>query len=89
VSTAAGMRIERLALRVAGLDEGAARVLARMVAKGLAPGIPGAAGLPGGNSIGMLRVEVRPTAAEAADADLLARRIVAEIRRTLAGEAGR
>jgi len=88
VSTAAGVRIERLALRVAGLDEGAARVLARMVAQGLAPGTPGAAGLAG-SSIGVLRVEVRPTTAEAADADLLARRIVAEIRRALAGEAGR
>ena len=31
------VHIDRLALRVAGLDEGAARTLARLVAEGLAP----------------------------------------------------
>jgi hypothetical protein len=39
------VHIDRLALRVSGLDEGAARALARLVADKLAPGLtPGPAG---------------------------------------------
>ncbi len=74
------VRVGRLALRVAGLDEDAARALARLVAEGLAPGLLRPAGIAGLDS---LRVEVR---AEAGDdtPDLLARRIVGEIGRVLA-----
>jgi hypothetical protein len=75
------VRIGRLALRVAGLDEDAARVLARLVAERLTPGLlqpPGQAGLDS------LRVEVYAGAAEQGNPDLLAQRIVDEIGRVLA-----
>jgi hypothetical protein len=78
---AGDMHIERLALRVAGLDEDAASTLARLVAEGLAPGLMRPAGLAG---IGSLQVEVRAEAAENGKPDLLARRIVDEIGRVLA-----
>ena len=39
------VHIDRLALRVAGLDEDAARALARLVAEGLTPGMLRPAGL--------------------------------------------
>ena len=74
------VRVGRLALRVAGLDEDAARALARLVAEGLAPGLLRPAGIAGLDS---LRVEVQ---AEAEDdtPELLARRIIGEIGRVLA-----
>ena len=69
--------IDRLALRVSGLDEQAARVLARLVAEGLAPGLlrssPGA-------GLDHLELEVPATPA---DPDLMAQRIVAAIERGL------
>jgi hypothetical protein len=78
---AAGIRLDRLALRAAGLDEDAARLLARLVAEGLTPGLLRPAGLAG---VGSLHVEVQATAAEQEKPDLLARRIIDEIGRVLA-----
>ena len=75
------IRIDRLALRAAGLDEGAVRSLARLVAEGLTPGLLRPAGLAG---VGSLRVEVQASAAEQDNPDLLARRIIDEIGRVLA-----
>ena len=74
------IRIDRLALRVAGLDEDGARALARLVAQGLASGVLRATGAAGLDS---LRVEVRGDP-ENDTPDLLARRIVDEIGRVLA-----
>jgi hypothetical protein len=75
------IRIDRLALRVSGLDEGAARELARLVAEGLAPGMLKSAGEAGLDS---LQVHVPGDASGQASPDLLARRIVAGIGRELA-----
>jgi hypothetical protein len=75
------VRIDRLALRVAGLDEDAARQLARLVARGLAAGtfLPAGAG-----TLDSLAVQVQAGADGQASPDLLARRIVGEIGRVLA-----
>jgi hypothetical protein len=78
---AGDVQIGRLALRAAGLDEGAARLLARLVAEGLTPGLLRPAGLAGLDS---LRLEVRASAADQRRPDLLARRIIDEIGRVLA-----
>jgi hypothetical protein len=78
---AGDVHIDRLALRVAGLDEEAAHALARLVAEGLAPGVLRPAGLAGLDS---LRVELTASAADRGRPDLLARRIVDEIGRVLA-----
>ena len=78
---AGDVRLGRLALRAAGLDEDAARLLGRLVAEGLAPGLLRAAGLAGLDS---LHVEVQASAADQGEPDLLARRIVDEIGRALA-----
>ena len=75
------VRIGRLALRVADLDEDAARVLARLVAERLTPGLLRSPGLAGLDS---LHVEVQAGAAEQGDPDLLAQCIVDEIGRVLA-----
>ena len=75
------VRIGRLALRVAGLDEDAARVLARLVAVRLTPGLLRPPGLAGFDS---LQVEAQAAAAEQTDPDLMAQRIVDEIGRVLA-----
>ncbi len=86
VDTAAGahaagdVHIDRLVLRVAGLDEDAARALARLVAEGLAPGMFRSAGIVGLDS---LRLEVTAAAGQGGP-DLLAQRIVDEIGRVLA-----
>ena len=80
-ASAGDVRIDRLALRAAGLDEDAARLLARLVAEGLTPGMLRPAGLAG---IDSLRGEVRADAAEQGNPDLLARRIIGEIGRVLA-----
>jgi hypothetical protein len=77
---AGDVHIDRLVLRVAGLDEDAARALARLVAEGLAPGMFRSAGIAGLDS---LRLEVT-AAADQGGPDLLARRIVDEIGRVLA-----
>ena len=81
----AEIRIDRLALRVAGLDEDAARSLARLVAEGLAAGLHRTAASAG---LGGLRVEVTADATAQATPDLLASRVVAAIGRALAGDAG-
>jgi hypothetical protein len=78
---AGDVRINRLALRAAGLDEDAARLLARLVAEGLTPGLLRPAGLAG---VGSLRVEVHAGGTDQGKPDLLARRIVDEIGRVLA-----
>ena len=78
---AGDVHIDRLALRVAGLDEDAARALARLVAEGLAPGVLRPAGLAGLDS---LQVELTASAADQGRPDRLARRIVDEIGRVLA-----
>jgi len=77
---AGGVRIDRLALRAAGVDEGASRLLARLVAEGVTPGLLRPAGLAGLDS---LRVEVQATAADQGKPEFLARRIVDEIGRVL------
>lgn len=77
----ADVRIDRIALRAAGLDEDAARSLARLVAEGLAPGLPRPGVLTG---VDALRVEVQAGAAEQTNPDLLAQRIISEIGRALA-----
>jgi hypothetical protein len=77
----AEIRIDRLALRVAGLDEDAAHQLARLVARGLAAGTF----LPAGTgALDSLAVQVQAGAPGQASPDLLARRIVSEIGRVLA-----
>jgi hypothetical protein len=73
------LTIERLRLRASGLDEGAARQLARCVAEGLAASLqlpPGVAALEA------LRVEVTARAGEAPD--MLSRRIIDAVGRALA-----
>lgn len=78
------MRVDRIRLQVAGLDEGAARRLARLVAEGLVPGmgLPPAAG-----SLESLRIEVPGGAGD--PPDVLAQRITDRIGRVLArGRAG-
>ncbi len=75
------VHIDRLALRVAGLDEDAARALARLVAEGLTPGMLRPAGVAGLDS---LQVEVKASAGDQGQPDRLARRIVDEIGRVLA-----
>jgi len=80
-SPSSAVHIDRLSLRVAGLDEEAARAFARLVAEGLAAGVvrgPAIAGLD------RLRVEVEADAADAGKPDLLARRTVDAIGRVLA-----
>jgi len=66
---------------VSGLDEDAARSLARLVAEGVAPGLLLPAGVV---SRDFLRAEVRAQAADAGQPDVLARRVIAEIGRVLA-----
>lgn len=75
------VHIDRLALRVTGLDEDAARELAYLVAAGLAPGLLRAAG---GTGLGSLQVTTTAEPADQDRPDLLARRIVSEIGRVLA-----
>lgn len=71
------VHIDRLTLRVTGLDEGAARTLARLVAEGLA--LHGTA-----DDLGRVRIQVTDDAAEQGRPDLLARRIAGELGRVLA-----
>jgi hypothetical protein len=80
LGAAADAHLDRLVLRTAGLDEGAARTLARLVAEGLAPDLLRATGAAGLDS---LQVQVAADADEEAP-DVLAQRIVAEIGRVLA-----
>jgi hypothetical protein len=75
------IRLDRLSLRVAGLDEDAACHLARLVAQGLIPGMlrpPGSAGLDS------LKVEVAGKPGDAAEPEALAGRIVDAIGRAVA-----
>ena len=77
---AGDVHVDRLALRVVGLDEDAARTLGRLVAEGLTPGLLRAAGTAG---LDCLKVKVQADV-ERDTPDLLARRIVDEIGRVLA-----
>ncbi len=74
------VHINRLSLRIAGLDEDAARALARAVAEGLATGIVRVPGLSG---LDHLRVELGSDMGASVGADELARRIVAAVSRAL------
>jgi hypothetical protein len=80
-SQAADVRIDRLSLRAAGLDEDSARLLGRLVAEGLTPGLLRPAGLAGVDS---LHVTVQADETDHGKPDLLARRIIDEIGRVLA-----
>ena len=76
---ASRLTIDRLRLRAAGLDEGAARHLATLVGRALAPALQ----LPAGSTvIETLRVEVAAHGAEGPE--LLSRRIVDAVGRALA-----
>jgi hypothetical protein len=82
------VHVERLQLRVAGLDEQAAQTLARLVAEGLAPSL---GRVHAGAGLDHLRLELAAgTQAHAAgeDPELLARRIVEQLGRMLAREPG-
>jgi hypothetical protein len=81
-ATAPKVSIERLSLRVAGLDEQAAGELARLVAERLAPGLLRPAGLAGLDQLS-ITVQGAP-----GDPDLLARRIADAIGRELARDRG-
>jgi hypothetical protein len=74
------VHIDRLVLRVAGLDERGARTLARLVAEGLEPGLFSIADHGG---LGHLRIEVTAGPADQGRPDLLARRITRELGRNL------
>ena len=80
------VHIDRLALRVTGLDEGAARTLARLVAEGLSPGVLGSAvsGPTADDGLRRVRIQLTADAAEQGQPDLLARRITGELARLLA-----
>lgn len=84
-TTAAGrsgdVHLDRLSLRVAGLDEDAACRLAKLVAGGLTPGMLRPLGSAGLDS---LKIEVAGRPGDAAEPEALARRIVDAIGRTLA-----
>jgi hypothetical protein len=75
------VHIERLALRVAGLDSDAARALARLVAEGLAAGLQRPAAVAG---LDHLAIDVNGQDDGTQDIDALARRIVDGIGRALA-----
>jgi hypothetical protein len=78
------VHVDRIRLQVAGLDEGAARRLARLVAEGLVPGVSLS---PAAGSLESLRIEVPSGAGDSPDA--LAQRITDRIGRALAqGRAG-
>lgn len=73
------LTIERLRMRAAGLDEGAARQLATLVGQGLAPSLA----LPvGTTALDTLRIEVAAHTGD--DVALLSRRIIDAIGRALA-----
>lgn len=76
----AELHIDRLTLRVTGLDEEAARSLARLVAERLD-------GTAGGD-LGLLRIQVRADAAVHGRPDLLAGRIAGELGRVLGHSQG-
>jgi hypothetical protein len=78
--TGGDVHIDRLALRVSGLDEGAARALARLVAERLAAGLLRPAGAAGLDS---LTIEVTPGDTDRAGPDALARHIADQVRRAL------
>lgn len=81
------VRVDRLVLRVAGLDENAARTLARLVAEKLAASLSPSAGAA---RLDSLRAEVRLSPGEQPKPDILAQQIADQVSRALArtGTAG-
>ena len=81
------VHVGRLALRVAGLEEGAARTLARLVAEKLAATLSPSAGAA---RLDSLRAEVRLSAGDENKPDILAQQIADQVSRALArtGTAG-
>jgi hypothetical protein len=79
--TGSDVHIGRLALRVGGLDEDAARALARLVARKLTADLLRPAGAAGLDS---LQVEVELTGTDRGEPDMLAQRIADQIGRVLA-----
>jgi hypothetical protein len=77
----AEVHVDRLALRVASLDEDGARALARLVADGLAPAL---SQIPGTTHLESLRVELAAQSTDVGNSDLIARRIIGEVGRSLA-----
>lgn len=73
--------IDRLGIRVTGLDQAAAGALARLVAEGLVPDLVRSAANAG---LDHLRIEVTASAADQGRPELLARRITSELGRALA-----
>jgi len=73
--------IDRLGIRVTGIDQAAAGTLARLVAEGLAPDLVRSAANAG---LDHLRIEVTASAADQTRPELLARRITSELGRALA-----
>lgn len=79
--TGGDVHVGRLALRLSGLDEDAARTLARLVAERLTADLLRPAGAAGLDS---LQVEVKLGGAGQAEPDALAQRIADQIGRALA-----
>jgi hypothetical protein len=79
--SAGEVHVDRLRLRVAGLDQAAARTLARLVAEKLAASLA-----PAGETarLDALRAEVRLSAGDPAKPDILAQRIADQVGRALA-----
>lgn len=75
------VHVDRLALRVAGLDEDAARTLARLVAEKLAASLSPSAGAA---RLDTLRAEVRLDAGDQVTPDILAQQIADQVGRALA-----
>lgn len=86
------LHIDRLTLRVSGLEEGAARQLALLIAEGLAAEDLTNAEATGGD-LGRVRIKLTADAAEQGRPGLLAGRIAGELGRILGrgqgGEAAR
>jgi hypothetical protein len=75
------VHVDRLALRVSGLDEGAARALAYLVAEKLSAGLLQSAGAAG---LASFEVEVKLDHGDRATPDVLAQRIADQVGRVLA-----
>jgi hypothetical protein len=78
---AGDVHVDRLALRVSGLDEDAARALARLVAERLTADLLRPAGVAGLDS---LQIEVRLSDTDQVEPDALAHRIADQVGRALA-----
>lgn len=77
------VHVDRLALRVAGLDDRGAHALARLVADGLGTALLQA---PATSRLGSLHVQVAADGADQGDPDLIARQIVRGVGQMLSRE---